>query len=105
MQSSPAFVFAAFVVPLASLACQEEKAAQDTRPTSRPTTEKPMTPDKAAADKAIVAIDEFIKKEKINTSGAGWKPKVTAPPDKSKVAFDPAKKYFWKLDTNKGEIK
>jgi cyclophilin family peptidyl-prolyl cis-trans isomerase len=59
--------------------------------------EKPM----ADSDPAIVAIDKQIADAKIDKSNARWKERLPKP---TKVAFTAGKKYFWILDTNKGQI-
>jgi cyclophilin family peptidyl-prolyl cis-trans isomerase len=57
---------------------------------------------KGGEDVAIAAIEAFIAKQKIDKSQPDWKTRLPKPP---KVAFDPAKTYFWNLDTNLGAIK
>lgn len=53
-------------------------------------------------DVAIAAIDGFIAKQEIDKSKPGWKTHLAKPPQ---VSFDPAKTYYWNLDTNVGAIK
>ena len=48
------------------------------------------------------AIDAFIAEQKIDKSNPNWKQQLPKPPQ---VAFDPDKKYFWLLKTNKGDIR
>jgi cyclophilin family peptidyl-prolyl cis-trans isomerase len=55
-----------------------------------------------AADPAVAAIDEFIAQNPVNKSQPRWRTQLKKPP---KVEFDPNRKYYWKLDTNLGEIK
>ena len=50
---------------------------------------------------AIDAIDAFIEQKKIGKTGS-WKQSLPKPPQ---VEFDPAKTYFWNLDTNVGNVK
>jgi peptidyl-prolyl cis-trans isomerase B (cyclophilin B) len=50
----------------------------------------------------VTAIDAFIKEKGIDTTRSGWRTSLTKPP---KVSFDPAKSYFWVLETNHGKIK
>jgi len=57
--------------------------------------ERPVT------DPAMKAIDAFIIDNKIDTSKRKWRTTLKRPP---KVKFDPAKTYYWKLKTNKGDI-
>ena len=52
-------------------------------------------------DKPLETIDAYIAEQKIDKSDDRWKQKLPEPP---KVEFDAAKKYIWKLETNKGPI-
>jgi cyclophilin family peptidyl-prolyl cis-trans isomerase len=49
----------------------------------------------------VAAVEKFIAEHKVDKTG-DWKSKLQRPP---KVAFDPAKKIFWKLETNVGNVK
>jgi cyclophilin family peptidyl-prolyl cis-trans isomerase len=49
----------------------------------------------------IAAIDTFIAEQKIAKTG-DWKTKVPRPP---KVAFEPGKTIFWRIETNVGDVK
>jgi len=53
-------------------------------------------------DKALMQIDEMIKKNAVDTSKANWRTSLTKP---EVVAFDPAKQYFVRMKTNKGDIR
>ncbi len=53
-------------------------------------------------DPALTAIHEFIAGLDINKGLAGWKTRVTRPPQ---VSFDENSDYFWNMETNKGLIK
>jgi cyclophilin family peptidyl-prolyl cis-trans isomerase len=55
----------------------------------------------ATAD-PIKAIDAFIAEQDIDKSRSGWKTHLPRPP---KQSFDPAKSYFWFLETNQGDVK
>lgn len=55
----------------------------------------------AAADPLITKIDEAIAGLKIDKTMPSWKTMLSAPP---LFEFDPAKKYFWKLQTNQGDV-
>jgi cyclophilin family peptidyl-prolyl cis-trans isomerase len=55
-----------------------------------------------AADPAITALEEFIKRESINTSGRRWRTDLPRPP---LAPFDASKSYYWKVSTNKGDLK
>lgn len=61
--------------------------------------EKPVA---AAADSAIETMKKFIAEQKVDTSKAGWKTKLTKPP---LLTFDPKKTYYWVMETNKGTMK
>jgi cyclophilin family peptidyl-prolyl cis-trans isomerase len=54
------------------------------------------------SDPAIKEIRAFIAKQKIDKSNPRWKQSLKKPP---KLDFDPDTKYFWHLETNKGDIK
>lgn len=53
------------------------------------------------ADPATAALEAFIAKEKIKTSGGSWRNNLPKPPQ---VAFAEGKTYLWHLETNKGLI-
>ncbi len=55
-----------------------------------------------AADSALSAIDTFIASQKIDRASKGWKTSLPKPPQ---ATFDPARKYWWDLETNKGKIR
>lgn len=75
------------VLGVATVAAHAEEA-------TKPKTEgKPM---------GIEAIDAFIAEQNIDKSGSRWKTRLAKPP---KVEFDPAKTYYWHLDTNVGAMK
>jgi peptidyl-prolyl cis-trans isomerase B (cyclophilin B) len=50
----------------------------------------------------VAAIEAFIKEKGIDATRSGWRTSLPKPP---KVTFDPAKSYFWVLETNQGKIK
>ena len=56
----------------------------------------------AASDPAMAAIDAFIEKNPVDKSRGRWRTSLRKPP---KVEFDPQRKYYWKLQTNIGEVK
>ncbi len=58
----------------------------------------------AQVDPVIAKTREFIagSKNTIDKTQAGWKTHLPKPP---KQKFDPARKYFWVLDTSEGEIR
>ena len=52
-------------------------------------------------DKAVVAIDKFIKGEGKPTKDTDWRQHLKMPP---KLEFDENAEYFWHMQTNKGDI-
>lgn len=52
-------------------------------------------------DSALSAIDDFIAAQKIDKTAADWRLNLKQPP---LLKFDAGKKYFWNLETNKGNI-
>lgn len=58
--------------------------------------------ERAPKDPAMKAIDAFISQSGVDTSKSNWRTSLKKPP---KVRFDPSKTYFWKLTTNRGEIR
>ncbi|MAG32784.1 MAG: peptidylprolyl isomerase [Deltaproteobacteria bacterium] len=50
----------------------------------------------------MVAIDQFISDNPIDKSAQNWRTRLPKPPQ---VGFDASKKYFWKLETNLGEVR
>ncbi len=53
------------------------------------------------ANVAIATIRGFIAKEKIDTKRSGWRSKLPRFPD---ITYAPGVDYFWKLETNQGDI-
>ena len=53
------------------------------------------------AEAALDAVDRHIAGLEIDKTKSGWKLALPKPPD---VRFDPARRYFWDLDTNLGAI-
>jgi peptidyl-prolyl cis-trans isomerase B (cyclophilin B) len=103
---------ALFGALLALAVASAAMAADDTAPTkgtappaSTVQTTKSATGQAKAAikvsDKAISAIDAQIVKAAIDKTKDGWKTRLPKP---EKVAFDPAHKYFAKMQTNKGPV-
>ena len=54
-----------------------------------------------AADPVIEAIDATITERAIDKTQPQWRVSLEVPP---RFPFDKAKKYYWKLQTNQGEI-
>lgn len=55
----------------------------------------------AAVDPLIAAIDAAITAQPVDKNQSQWRTSVKMPP---KFTFDPAKKYYWKLQTNQGDV-
>ena len=66
-------------------------AAKVERPADDRTTKK---------DKAIQAIDKFIK-QKVSTKRKDWRSTMTAPPE---LPFSTSHDYFWHVETDKGKL-
>jgi cyclophilin family peptidyl-prolyl cis-trans isomerase len=64
---------------------------------AQPAKEQPVT----SAAGGVAAIDKFIAEQHIDKQG-DWKTHLPRPP---KVAFDPSKKLYLKLQTNVGDLK
>ncbi|MEE8167045.1 MAG: peptidylprolyl isomerase [Myxococcota bacterium] len=56
----------------------------------------------APTDPAIAAIESFIAENPVDTEVGRWRTRLSKPP---KLQFDPERSYYWKLDTNVGEIR
>jgi cyclophilin family peptidyl-prolyl cis-trans isomerase len=52
-------------------------------------------------DAALAAVDRHIAGLKLDKAKEGWKLALPKPPD---VRFDPARKYFWDLETSVGKL-
>ena len=76
----------------------EDKPAPAPAPPAAPAQEKNAAP----AGDAIETIKKFIADQKIDTKKDGWKTKLPKPPQ---LTFDPKKKYYWVMETNKGSMK
>ena len=53
-------------------------------------------------DKALMQIDEMIKKAAVDKTKSNWRTSLSKP---EAAAFDPARGYFAKMQTNKGSMK
>lgn len=78
-----------------------KEAVQAQEKTAEKPAQQPTTPGAATTD-ALASMKEFIGKQTIDKAAKDWKTKLPMPP---KLTFDPAKKYFWLLDTTEGPIK
>ncbi len=54
-----------------------------------------------STDPVLEAIDAFIAEQSIDTSASGWRTSLPKPPQ---VSFDPARSYFWDLETSLGPV-
>ena len=54
-----------------------------------------------STDPVLEAIDAFIAEQSIDTSASGWRTSLPKPPQ---VNFDPARSYFWDLETSLGPV-
>ncbi|MFT5312435.1 MAG: peptidyl-prolyl cis-trans isomerase B (cyclophilin B) [Paraglaciecola sp.] len=52
-------------------------------------------------DPAIEAIDDFIAEQKVDKTKPDWKSNLVKPPQQP---FDAKAKYYWDLQTNKGNV-
>jgi cyclophilin family peptidyl-prolyl cis-trans isomerase len=55
----------------------------------------------APKDPAMTQIEDMIAKAKVDTSKSGWKTRVPKP---DVATFDPAKRYFVRIQTSKGPL-
>jgi cyclophilin family peptidyl-prolyl cis-trans isomerase len=74
-------------------------AAADT--TKKPAAKAPAKASPAAVDAAVKAIDAQIAKNAADKKDPAWKTKLKIP---TLVKFDPAKSYYARMVTNKGEM-
>ncbi len=58
--------------------------------------------DSIRSDPAVTAIRNFIARERISTSGSGWKTRLKKPP---RVSFLSTRTYTWVLQTSEGTIR
>ncbi|MBL9077044.1 MAG: peptidylprolyl isomerase [Planctomycetes bacterium] len=54
-----------------------------------------------AKDPAILAIDKYLDRNKVDTKSPGWRQRLQAPP---LAPFDQKSEYFWHLETSKGVV-
>ncbi len=93
---------------VALLAC--DSGAQETPPKAKEAVQaqektgaQASTPSAATTPvDALASMREFIAKQTVDKAAKDWKTSLPMPP---KLAFDPARKYFWLLDTTEGPIK
>jgi len=52
-------------------------------------------------DKSIEEMKVFISEAKINTQKEGWKQSLPKPPQ---LLFSPEQQYYWRIQTNKGNM-
>lgn len=93
----------------AGTACAQDQPASTTpaAPAAADTAKKPATTPKSSAtahasvDAAVKAIDAQIAKNAADKKDPAWKTKLKMP---TLVKFDPAKSYFARMVTSKGEM-
>ena len=81
---------------------QEGEKPQAKESAAKTETKAPKDDAITAKDIAIVAIDEFIEKQKVDKKSANWRMTLKAPP---KQKFDDKSDYFWHLETMVGPLK
>ena len=81
---------------IAALAKKAERAAKK-KPATRSVERAARLALALRADPATTALQAFIAKEKVRTSGSGWRNSVPRPPQ---VEFAKGKTYLWHLETN-----
>ena len=62
----------------------------------------PVDPNPSTPNGPITTMEDFINEQSIDKSAPNWKTKLPKPP---KLTFDPTKRYYWNLKTNKGSIR
>ena len=84
---------------------QDQPATSAAAPAAADTTKKPpatkATAKPATVDAAVKAIDAQITKNAVDKKDPAWKTKLKIP---TLVKFDPAKSYYARMLTNKGEM-
>ena len=89
----------------AGAAFAQDQAAKPAAPAAADTTKKPAatktTATHASVDAAVKAIDAQIAKNAADKKDPAWKTKLKMP---TLVKFDPAKSYYARMVTNKGEM-
>ena len=77
--------------------------SQDSGPIASAEAQAPATEQatKAGASSAMETIENFIAEAEINKEIPGWKGNLPRPPQ---AEFTGDESYFWKLETNKGDI-
>jgi cyclophilin family peptidyl-prolyl cis-trans isomerase len=77
---------------------QDPAEAAKTAPAARRQDDKDPV---MAKDPAILAIDKFIGRNKVDTKQPDWRTRLVAPP---LAPFDQKSEYFWHVETSKGLI-
>ena len=97
-------VTASFALALAAGAAFAQDQPAAAAPAAADTAKKPAAtkaPAKATVDAAVKAIDAQIAKNAADKKDPAWKTKLKMP---TLVKFDPAKSYYARMVTNKGEM-
>ena len=84
-----------------AVAVAADQAPGATKDAAKPAAAAKGAAKAGASDKAIAAIDAQIAGAKVDKTKPGWKSSLPMP---KAVTFDPAKKYFVRLTTNKGVV-
>jgi peptidyl-prolyl cis-trans isomerase B (cyclophilin B) len=93
----------AAAVALSATGCGAESSDATAGDSSGESTRQPgASASSKGGSVGIEAIDAFVAKQSIDTSKEGWRTRLPEPPE---VGFDPEKTYYWKLETNVGDMK
>jgi cyclophilin family peptidyl-prolyl cis-trans isomerase len=97
------------LVTFALAACREKveerpaaPAAEPAAPAAKPAAPAAAAPAGATATDALASMREFIASKAIDKNAPNWKTLVPRPP---RLTFDPARSYYWRLETSEGPIK
>jgi len=91
-----------FLCLAVALPAQEGEKPQAKESSSKVAVKAPKDDATTAKDIAVVAIDEFIEKQKVDKKSPNWRTSLTAPP---KQKFDDKSDYFWHVETTVGPLK
>ena len=91
-----------FLCLAVALPAQEGEKPQAKDSSAKVAAKAPKDDATTAKDIAVVAIDEFIEKQKVDKKSPNWRTTLTAPP---KQKFDDKSDYFWNIETTVGPLK
>jgi cyclophilin family peptidyl-prolyl cis-trans isomerase len=80
---------------------QKQEAGEDVAKARKTAREQEKKDPVMAKDPAILAIDKFLGRNKVDTSRPDWRTKLVQPP---LLPFDSKSEYFWNVETSKGLI-